>query len=71
MAAVANGSDELLTPVGEHLPAVAASRDGDETDDGQREDEAEHHAEDEGEHSSRVPRERALSQTEPPGETEL
>jgi hypothetical protein len=49
-SALSDGVDELLAAVGQHLTAVASSRDRDEADDGQREGEADHHAEDESEH---------------------
>lgn len=53
-AAFAHRTDEFFTAVGEDLPAVPTSRDRDEADDGERECEADHHAEDESEHTSRV-----------------
>jgi hypothetical protein len=70
-AALAHRVDELLAAVCEHLPAVPARRNGDEADDGQREGEADHHAEDKSEHPSSVPTYRGVRQTEPPTETQL
>jgi hypothetical protein len=70
-AAFAHRADEFFTAVGEDLPTLPASRDRDEADYGEREREADHHAENESEHSSRVTAERARTQTEPPPETKL
>jgi hypothetical protein len=71
LATVANGTDELLTPVREDLTAIAAGRNRDESDDGEREGEADHHAEDESEHVTRVTGGGPSTQTEAPPETEL
>lgn len=70
-AALADGADQLLATVGQDLATVPAGRDRDEADDGERECEADHHAEDESEHETRVTGGPARTQTEPPPETEL
>lgn len=70
-AALADRADELLAPVRQNLATVSAGRDRDEADDGEREGEADHHAEDESEHRTRVTPRDTTAQLEPGPETEL
>ena len=68
---LANGTDELFASVRQDLATVPSGGDRDKADDGEREGEADHHAEDESEHETRVTGAPPPTQTEPRHETEL